>query len=715
VVLGLLLVAGLAFQVSAQPAETRGAAEELTQVNVENRIGDGTAEVGYKVEETHNLGPWGDRKLQDTPYTMIILSEELLQNTMIKDTTSLNRMMPHSRIESGFNTNNTMIATRGNANSNPLINGIRGASGQGIFLENIADVEILSGFSGFMYGVGTSGGLLNFNLKRPTKELKFKTTIGDYGGGEYHADIDVGGPLKDGLFGYRLNLMAEDGSTAVKNQDIRKGLASLALDFQPSDRLIVRSNFYYGKYHVDGLQHGFSSYFAPKLVPIVDNRKLWSPKATFMDVKVFDGGLGIESNLNDTFTIRAAWNHKENEVKTLNSGNTVRRDANTNIIGFTTQASASVAKEIADGGYAYIDSKFTTFGAKHQVTAGFNGYIRTDKHGIFRNPDGSLRVAMVGDTSPMYRWGDSHSVENFYVPDLFRSFVNLRKAAETVNYNFMLGDVIDFNEKWTLMGGINYSRISTKGFNAATGVQTAEYNSHSWSPSVSLLFKPIPQVTTYFTYIDSLEPSVVVGPTYKNAGEVLPPYQSKEYEFGIKTELPGGALLSLALYRLEIPSQMSDDGTNTGRLTQDGRQINKGLDANITGKIGQRLTLVGGYSYVDAKIKKSADPSVIGNWGIGVPRDTFKMYAEYDLPFVDGLTLTGGAYYNGKTNTSNPNNGITYPGYTLFDLGARFKTVIKGVETIFRFNITNLTNKNAWVNPNLNNPRMFSLTASFGF
>jgi iron complex outermembrane receptor protein len=208
---------------------------------------------------------------------------------------------------------------------------------------------------------------------------------------------------------------------------------------------------------------------------------------------------------------------------------------------------------------------------------------------------------------------------------------------------------------------------------------------------------------------------MVVGSTYKNAGEVLAPTLSTEYEFGIKTELPGGALLSVALYRLEIGATMSDDGTMFGRMTQDGREIHKGLDANITGKISDRLTLVGGYSYIDAKYKKTADPTIIGHWPWGIPRHIFKMYAEYDLPFVDGLTLTGGAYYNGKSNSASPNNGVDYPGYTLFDLGARFKTEIKGVETIFRFNVMNLTDKNAWSYGDLNPPRMFSLTASFSF
>jgi iron complex outermembrane receptor protein len=580
-------------------------------------------------------------------------------------------------------------------------------------MENVADVQVMSGFSGFMYGIGNSGGTQNYNLKRPTKDFQANGTVGDYGGGQYHADIDMGGPIKEGIMGYRLNLMKEDGNTAVDKQKISKSLFSLALDLKPVDKLLLQGNIYYGKSRMDGLQSGFSSYGTPTLVPNLDNSKLWAPTETYLDVETLDFGLGAKYEVSDALLFRAAWNHKDTKLKGVSSSNYDINWSGDRPMDYKMWTSARASQSISDGGYAYFDGLFETYGIKHKVTTGFNGYFSTSKIGIFRNPDGSRRVGIWGDDVPI-NWGDHATAERYNVPDYFASYDGLEKNAENTNYNFMIGDVIDFNEQWTLMAGVNYATISTKGFNAVSGIQSSQYRSHAITPTVSLLFKPTPSVTTYATYIQSLEPGIVVGSTYKNAGEVLAPTKSTEYELGVKAEIPGGALLGLALYHLDIGSTMSDDGTIYGRMTQDGRQVHRGLDMTITGKVSDHVTLVGGYSYVDAKYKKTADKDLEGQSPWGVPRHIFKMYAEYDMPYVPGLVLTGGFYYNGKSQTTSPASGVYYPGYALVDLGARYSMKINGVDTTFRLSVLNATNKNQWSYGDFNAPRTYALTASFG-
>jgi outer membrane receptor for monomeric catechols len=61
---------------------------------------------------------------------------------------------------------------------------------------------------------------------------------------------------------------------------------------------------------------------------------------------------------------------------------------------------------------------------------------------------------------------------------------------------------------------------------------------------------------------------MVVASTNQNAGKTLNPAHSIEHEFGIKTELLSGALLSAALYRLEIGSTVIDDWSNTGWMAR---------------------------------------------------------------------------------------------------------------------------------------------------
>ena len=73
-----------------------------------------------------------------------------------------------------------------------------------------------------------------------------------------------------------------------------------------------------------------------------------------------------------------------------------------------------------------------------------------------------------------------------------------------------------------------------------------------------------------------------------------------------------------------------------------------------------------------------------------------KVTAEYDLPFVPGLTLTGGNYFVGK-QAADTINSVFLRDYTTQDVGLRYRSHIPtGQEVVFRLNISNITNLHYW-------------------
>jgi iron complex outermembrane receptor protein len=222
-------------------------------------------------------------------------------------------------------------------------------------------------------------------------------------------------------------------------------------------------------------------------------------------------------------------------------------------------------------------------------------------------------------------------------------------------------------------------------------------------------------VTTYATYIESLESGGVVGGNYANAGQLLKPMDSSQYEVGVKAYLRG-LLLTGAFF--QIDKSLNYAGSDNV-LTQDGRERHRGFEFSATGRLFDSLNILGGFTLLDAKNIKTTNGALDGNRPKYVPKTIAKLYLEYDTPFVEGLTLNGGFNHFGSSYANN-SNLVKAPAYNVVDLGLRFQTALWGKTTIFRFDVTNVANKAYWAaEPGaelfLAQPRAFILTGSIEF
>ncbi|MNW07502.1 Ferrichrome receptor FcuA precursor [compost metagenome] len=78
---------------------------------------------------------------------------------------------------------------------------------------------------------------------------------------------------------------------------------------------------------------------------------------------------------------------------------------------------------------------------------------------------------------------------------------------------------------------------------------------------------------------------------------------------------------------------------------------------------------------------------------------------------MPGLALTGGVLYTGKQQRDALNTQ-QLPAYTLLDAGLRYATRMGGKPVTWRLSMTNLTDKQYWLNGTyLGRPRTVSLSA----
>lgn len=656
---------------------------------------EGSAEAGYKVDTVKNVGPWGEKKLLDTPYSMSVVSSDLMENLSINNTDQLFRMTPTIQLLQPYDMNGlTRVMMRGFLIQTSMIDGLLGNSaGQGIFLENVDRIEALTGLTGFMYGVGNIGGTLNYVTKRPTVSPVYNITLGNYGGDQYFAHADLSGPIdKEGKFGYRLNVMKQDGNTAIDNQSVDRWLTSGAFDWHITNHLYLGIDAMYGHYRVNGRpgQWGIANTSIP-LPSTPDNSGLWASPDTFNENDTTRFGAKLLYDINDIFTFRLGYGYQKDERKTIFSSLTITSPTEYRL----NKAFVRANDTKTDSAYGYLDSRFNTFGIKHKVTLGMNGYI-SDGYGGYES-GGSL-PATIGSVINNLSLSDS-STANVFLPSYDFDSLHMLKTDSTTNKNILIGDDLTFNDQWSMLLGMNHSKYITKSLNPLTGATTSYYGKSKSTPSFSLLYKPLPYITTYATYIESLQPGSIVksaGSTvYTNDGEVFAPVSSEQYEVGIKAEL-GEALFTTSLFQIDKANAYTqDNGDGTYTMFQNGKQTHKGVEATLSGKVTDNLTLLGGLTLMDAEVKKSTNNVGVGKIPQGVAEEMAKLYAEYNLPILRGLTLTGGVYYTGKSYLD-VNNIQEVPSYTTADAGLRYSTKFYGHDAIFRANVTNITDKAYW-------------------
>jgi len=258
---------------------------ELDAVQVKGKRPDGTAEAGYRVGTVQNVGPWGERKLQDTPYSITSTSAEMIQNAQVQDPWQLFMMNPLT--QAGYPTTvleQNTPTIRGFVAST-FVDGNQLYQNSSVGLEDKKRVEIISGAQSFLNDAASVGGSVNYIYKRPTRERLSEVTVGNHGGSQNYAQVDLGGPIDQaGRFGYRFNAVDQGGKINIDDQSLKHRLVTLALDWHVTDDLLIQPLYSYRYRHLDNPNaywNGITDYSA--FVP--DPSKTYGEKYSFIDLK----------------------------------------------------------------------------------------------------------------------------------------------------------------------------------------------------------------------------------------------------------------------------------------------------------------------------------------------------------------------------------------------------------------------------------------------
>ncbi len=696
--LGLLSVQTASFAETTEREETTTLSEVLV---TDSPAASGSAAEGYRVDQV-SLGPLGNVSLQDTPFSIETVSADLIRNTQATNTTEALKYLPTVYANTGASQITPYFTLRGFSAStwtyNLALDGMRSFD---IFqpLDDKERIEVMTGTTGFLYGITSPAGIINYVLKRPTAAPLREFTLGSYDQ-QIYGQLDLGGPLEiNPDLAYRLNLVyANPGETGVEEQTQERYVFSGALDWQiaPDTKLALDAS--QSRRELDYAQALFMTTTAIGIPEAPDSSKNWGAPYTGTTDATTRVGAALESRLNAIFSLRSQFRYSD-----------IERDYFLNRIAFQNSRldykwrvdSQQTFHTIVRQYNLFLDADFATGPFTHQVTlggtlddysSGNNGYRGTTYPTLY---PGSL-------------YGDP-SYPAWTLPPAGTS-----SSQETTYSTLMLADRIALGDRWSLMLGGTQARVddALTSTTAAGKSTTSDYDESRITPAVSLSFKPIPAVTTYVSYIEGLQQGFVAGSTTANVGEIFAPFVSEQVEAGAKASL-WGMDLSAAWFRIDQANQYVDPATNIA--SQDGRAVHQGWEVALTGRILEHLTLTGGFTILDANIDKAVANE--GKTPQGVPEEMARLYAEYDLP-LPGLTLAGGLSYTGKVPWDAANTLYVDP-VTLFDAGLRYQRRLYGKETTWRLTVANLTDEDYWTTRSgilyLGSDRILSLSATVAF
>lgn len=553
-------------------------------------IKDGSNEGGYISDGNTSVGVWQNRTLQETPYSINVVSNDLIKNLQATSTDQIIKINPVTQFsQPQTQLDSTTVYMRGFESVTGSRNGLtRPGNGHGIFMVEVEKVEILTGTSGFLYGAGYVGGMVNFVTKRSTEERLNSITLGNTSGSNMYLHGDFGGKFDDeGTFGYRINLLTQGGETAVKHQEIDKDLISLAFDWQVTDDLLVQVDASQRDYNLYGpqpfweLTTDLNSVTGKATRPdakAIDNDKLWAQKWTTQHFETDRLGANLHCQLTDKITLRSAYLNEKMLRNFTFSTNVINADGSYDQRQQTRKDADQ--KKHSEAMFTYIDLAFTTGNIEHTITAGvryskdyntryndyYSGYVTTITNA-------SLSEPIYGDEP---EWG-VHGTDGPYV------------NSQT---SYSIGDDMRFNEQWSALIGINKTRLLNKYYDDGEYMPDWTEDNDAITPTLSLIYQPTDNISTYITYMEALEPGgwvdedMYLGKEVINYDATLDPSVSTQYELGAKVEL-GGMLLTTALFEIDKALEfytLINNGEQAEHV-QDGRQVHRGIEFTATGKM----------------------------------------------------------------------------------------------------------------------------------
>ncbi len=508
-------------------------------------------------------------------------------------------------------------------------------------------VDVMRGPSSVLFGRGDAGGVINRVSKLPTgvKSREIEVQYGSFDRKQIAFDID---------------------DKFSSNEDLSYRLVGLVLDSNdqekyPDGTLLNRSRYYFAPslrwkpnagtsltLTSEFLQHNSpeDTYYALAADQSLTDRKMGDYSFSKFKQKQGTVGYQFEHVLNDAWTFRqnARYSETTHERRVLwidslqPDGHTYSR--------YTRSWNDEAKHAVID---TNLQGKLQAGATEHTVLLGVDWTRQEGKALRFTGtgPDLDLLNPQYGLAIPM--------------PD-----VPTANYTETITQiGVYAQDQIKFGEHWVATVGGRQDHVKTT-TDDRLNLSNQSNTDSAFSGRAGLTYLVGNGWAPYISYAESFLP--VSGMDSDN--NLFKPSRGKQVEAGIKFQPANSrSLFTAAIFDLRKTNVVTYQTVAPYAVRQIGKQSTRGLELEAKTELARGLNAVASYTWLDMKIRESAEASEVGKVPVTIPKETASLWLDYEMG--GGYGIGGGVNYVGKRQNDEANTSVE-GGYALVNAMFRY-------------------------------------------
>jgi len=668
-------------------------ARTLPTVDVHANTGN-----GYRAADSQldTFGSFGSATLHDTPAAITVITRAQIDDRQPRSLSELVRgdaAINDNYAPAGYYQDVSIRGFPLDLATGFRFNGMIMSAEQLQALEGKERVEVLKGLGGLEAGVVEPGGLINYVSKRPA-EVHTLTLGTDSHGSAYQA-LDLGTWFTP-TFGVRVNAANEKTHGVVEHTDARRSFVSIGADWKIGDRATLLLDTDYqtsGGRSVSGYQ-----LLGGTAIPSHPHRTRllgYQPWQRPVGIHSSNTSLRFNYRFSDTWNAQVSAGHSHTVI-----------DDNV-AFAYGCFYAASCAAGATPGYFFAPNGDYDVYDYRSPDDTRQNDEVRGVVTGSFATGAldhevnlGATAFRRTVDQRPyVYDYVGTANIDDpvvpMFAPSPNQPGASVRRLTSWQRTLFAI-DRVHLGEQWQVLAGARLVRLDERAYDSS-GALERDTRQTKTLPQAAVLWQPVAPLTTYLSYSEGLSLGREAPYWTSNGGTTLAPLHSRQAEAGIKYAVNDALDLQAALYRIRQSYQFArPDGTAEGfTFVQQGQEVHTGIEMNLAGRVTDRLRITASANIIRARAENTGASTYEDHQVVNVPRWRTAVYADYSLPFAQGLAILGGWRY-ASSNVATPDGATRVPAYHVVDAGLRYATALGGHAMTWRLNVDNVFNRFYW-------------------
>ncbi|MBX2923224.1 MAG: TonB-dependent receptor [Chitinophagaceae bacterium] len=610
----------------------------------------------------------------ENPQVYTTVTKALVAEQMAVDLGSVSKNVPGAGVPMIANQGRVTFRSRGFDTEPNARNGVAGAAFSVIDPVNLERLEVIKGPSTTLFGTSISssyGGLYNRVTKKPYNA--FGGEVAYFGGSwnynRFTADINT--PVNaDRTALFRLNA-ATTFERSFQDLGFTNNISlAPSFSYQVTDRLSLLVDIEFGQTKGTSVVR-FNPYTGSnKTQSIVDMQ--FPYKKTFLSndlpyqTQMFNYFIQANYKISDQWTSQTVVSRARSTINGYISALNGRTDSTLRaqvITGYT----AFIATDIQQN----FIGDFKIGNHRNRMVVGvdyYNNFSDLDRMHVnnmptvnFINPSTSYRItrALVDSLSMSATPRKEHNSDDTYAAYISDVFNITKRFVAMVSLRV---DNYHFNGVYNVTTGEISGGLSTG------GTQTGPFTQTSLSHKFGLAYEVVDdQLSVFGNYMSGF----FNRSGNAKDGTIFKPEHANQLEFGIKADAFSRRLSgTVSYYDIRVENVLRTDPDDINYSIQDGTQLSRGVEVDITANPFPGFNIVAGYAYNESKYTR-ADASVNGlRPALSGPAKIFNFWLSYRV--MNGALKGLGAGFGGNMGSSSfqtntQTSKIIVPAYKTFD------------------------------------------------